>query len=79
MSTATLTSKGQITIPAPVRASLGLKMGSRIEFVATQDGQYLMIAANKPVQALKGLLRKPNTPITIEQMNQAIALGGSKL
>ncbi len=78
MSTATLTSKGQITIPAPVRASLGLKIDSRIEFVATQDGQYLMIAANKPVQALKGLLRKPDMPITIEQMNQAIALGGIK-
>ena len=78
MATATLTSKGQITIPAPVRISLGLKMGSRIEFVETQDGQYLMIAANKPVQALKGLLLKPDAPITIEQMNEAIALSGMK-
>ena len=72
MSTATLTTKGQITIPAIVRASLGLETGSRVEFVETANGQYLIVAATQPVQALKGLLRKPDAAISVETMNQMI-------
>ena len=79
MSTATLTTKGQITIPAAVRASLGLESGSRIEFVEASNGQYLIVAATSPVQALKGLLRKPDIAFTIAQMNQAIASNGAGL
>ena len=79
MATATLTTKGQITIPAAVRASLGLETGSRIEFVEACNGQYLIVAATQPVQALKGLLRKPDAAITIAQMNQMIASSGAGL
>ena len=79
MSTATLTTKGQITIPEAVRASLGLESGSRIEFVEASNGQYLIVAATSPVQALKGLLRKPDIAVTIAQMNQAIASSGAGL
>jgi antitoxin PrlF len=78
MATATMTTKGQITIPAIVRASLGLETGSRIEFVEAPNGQYLIVAATSPVQALKGLLRKPSSTISIDNMNQAIAAQGSK-
>lgn len=77
MSTATLTSKGQVTIPAAVRAALGLESGSRIEFVESGSGQFLIVAATSPVQALKGLLRKPDNAVTIEQMNQMIASRGA--
>lgn len=77
MSTATLTTKGQITIPAAVRASLGLETGSRIEFIDVDNGQYLMMAATSPVQALKGLLRKPSSVISIEKMNEIITLRGA--
>ena len=73
MSTATLTTKGQITIPAAVRASLGIETGSRVEFVETANGQYLLVAATQPVQALKGLLRKPDAAVSIVDMNQMIA------
>ena len=79
MSTATLTTKGQITIPEAVRASLGLESGSRIEIVEASNGQYLIVAATSPVQALKGLLRKPDIAVTIAQMNQAIASNGAGL
>ena len=78
MATATVTSKGQITIPASVRAALGLDTGSRIEFVQTGEGQYLIVAATSPVQALKGVLRKPATPVSIEDMNRAIAEQGAR-
>jgi AbrB family looped-hinge helix DNA binding protein len=77
MSTAILTSKGQITIPAAVRASMHLDKGSRVAFVESGKGQFLMVAATSPVQNLKGLLRKPNAPVSIEQMNQIIASRGA--
>lgn len=34
-----LTSKGQVTIPKPIRDRLGLKAGSRIDFVQDADGE----------------------------------------
>ena len=77
MTTATLTSKGQITIPASVRMALGLEAGSRVEFVQISKGQYTIIPATSPVVALKGILGKPAKPISIEDMNQAIAEQGS--
>ncbi len=59
MATATLTSKGQITIPVQVRTALGLETGDRVEFVETEDGRFSIIAASKTVHDLKGLIRKP--------------------
>lgn len=58
MPTATLTTKGKITIPIAKRASLDLETSSRIELIESDNAQYLIMAANSPVQALKGLLRK---------------------
>lgn len=78
MSAATVTSKGQITIPAAVRASLGLKAGSRVEFVETEKGKFAIVAATNSVQALKGMLRKQAAPVSVDQMNAAIATQGAK-
>ena len=78
MATATVTSKGQVTIPASVRAALGLDTGSRIEFVETDKGQYSIVAATIPVQALQGMLRRPAKPVSIDEMNKAIAAEGAK-
>jgi antitoxin PrlF len=77
MSTATITSKGQITIPVAVRNVLGLQPGDRIEFVETDNGQFNIVVATKPVTALKGLIRKPIKPVSIEDMNAAIARQGA--
>ncbi len=77
MATSTVTSKGQITIPAQVRAALGLEAGSRVEFVEIEEGQYLLIAATDDVQSLKGMLRKPHSPVSIEHMNKIIAERGA--
>lgn len=78
MTTATVTSKGQVTIPATVRASLGIDTGSRIEFVELENGQFMIVPAVSPIQSLKGMLRKPSSPVSIEQMNKAIAAQGAK-
>jgi len=78
MATATLTSKGQVTIPAQVRSALGLGTGDRVEFVELADGQFAIMAASKSVQSLKGMIRKPAQAVTIEAMNAAIEAQGAK-
>lgn len=78
MATAIVTSKGQVTIPATVRLALSLDVGSRIEFVELGDGRFAIVPVNSPVQALKGLLRKPKQGVSIEAMEQAIAKQGAK-
>ncbi|MES2297849.1 MAG: AbrB/MazE/SpoVT family DNA-binding domain-containing protein [Pseudomonadota bacterium] len=76
MATATLTSKGQVTIPVSVRTALGLDTGSRIEFVETAKGQFSIVAATSPAQALKGVLRKSAKPVSLDDMDRAIAAQG---
>ncbi len=78
MTTATITSKGQITIPKDVRTRLGVGTGDRVEFVEIQGGVFQIVAATRDIQALKGIVPRPKKPVTIEAMNQAVAeLGGS--
>ncbi|MDR1424121.1 MAG: type II toxin-antitoxin system PrlF family antitoxin [Azoarcus sp.] len=72
MNIATLTSKGQITLPVAVRHGLKLETGSRIAFIAVAPGRYEVQAATLPVQALKGLIAKPARPVSVEDMNAAI-------
>ena len=78
MSASTVTSKGQITIPIQVRVALGLDAGDRVEFVETAKGQFAIVAASIPVQKLKGFIRKPEKPVSIEEMNAAISMRGAQ-
>jgi antitoxin PrlF len=74
MPSATLTSKGQITIPAEVRAALGVNFGDRIDFIEVEKGRFVIVPATCSVQELKGIIPKPKKPVSIEEMNGAIAL-----
>jgi len=79
MATATVTSKGQITIPVRVREALGLDAGDRVEFVEFEKGQFAIIPATRSVRELKGLFRDARRkPVTIEEMNAAIARRASE-
>ncbi len=78
MATATVTSKGQITIPAAVREGLNIGTGDRVEFVEIESGRYEVIAATQPVKALKGMFGKSNKVVSIDQMNAVIAARGAK-
>jgi AbrB family looped-hinge helix DNA binding protein len=77
MTTATLTSKGQITIPAAVRESLRVGTGDRVEFIEIEPGRFEFIAATRPVTALKGMFGKPAKSASIDDMNAAIAKRGA--
>ena len=77
MATATLTSKGQITIPVEVRQALGVDTGDRVEFVEVAPGRYEFIAATKSVTALKGMFGILRKSVSIEEMNAAIARRGA--
>ena len=78
MTSATVTSKGQITIPVDVRNVLGLSAGDRIEFVLNDaTGRYELVPAVQSVRALKGIIAKPRKPVSIEDMNAAIAGQGT--
>ncbi|WP_277213801.1 AbrB/MazE/SpoVT family DNA-binding domain-containing protein [Isoptericola croceus] len=74
MPTATVTSKGQITIPAAVRRALGLRTGDRVEFVALPDGHVEIVPATRSVTSLKGFFGpQPPQVVSLEEMDRAIA------
>lgn len=73
MTAVTITSGGQITIPAAVRAALGVDTGDRLEFVEVSKGRFEVVAATQSVTALKGLIPSPAKPVSIEAMNAAVA------
>ena len=77
MTTATLTSKGQITIPIEVREALGVDAGDRVEFVEVAPGRYEFLAATRSVTALKGMFGKPRKAVSVEEMNAVIARRGA--
>lgn len=73
MPSATLTSKGQITIPKAVRDLLGLQTGDQVDFLLEDRSRVVLRAANRDARGLKGLLRRPGRgPVSIRQMDQAI-------
>lgn len=77
MTTATLSSKGQITIPVRIREVLGVAVGDRVEFVEIAPGRYEFIAATRPVTALKGMFGKARRSVSVEEMNATIARRGA--
>ena len=73
MVTATLTSKGQITIPKAVRKSLHLHTGDRIAFVVNRHSEAVLTPLTKSVDDVYGCLFKKSGPTcSIDQMNNAI-------
>ena len=72
MSTeATLTSKGQTTIPKKIRDSLGMKTGDRMSFTMMPDGVVIMRVKNKRAAELAGLLyKKGRKPVPVGQLSR---------
>lgn len=77
MTTATLSSKGQITIPLVVRQKLGVTTGDRVEFVQLAEGQFALVPAVADVRTLKGIVAKPRRPVSVDQMRRIVAMRGA--
>jgi antitoxin PrlF len=76
MPTATLTSKGQITLPRRVREHLRVGVGDTMDFVISADGEVRVRSGGMEVSALKGLLRRHGRrAVTLDQMDEAIRRG----
>jgi antitoxin PrlF len=73
MPTATLTSKGQITMPQSVRQSLGLQAGDKIDFVPDEEGGFKVIALRKDVNILRGRFAgRVARPVSLQAMEKAV-------
>lgn len=73
MTTATLTTKGQVTIPKAVRDSMQLNAGDRVEFIITDGGEALLRPITKKVDDVFGKLHKTGRkPVSVEQMDAEI-------
>ena len=74
MPTATLTTKGQITIPKAVRDHLQLDTGDQVSFVVQDDGSVVMRPVTRPVSELAGLLHRPGRrAVSLEDMDAGIS------
>ncbi len=69
MPTATLTSKGQITIPIEVRRALGIEAGDRIDFFEIEKGKYGLRPRTGSIMDMKGCLAGFSLPVTNAEMN----------
>ena len=78
MSIATISSKGQITIPVEIRNGLGLSPGDKINFIM-QGESVMFVPSTKSISALKGMITAPKTPVTLEDMKTTIKSRASKI
>jgi len=76
--TATLTSKGQLTIPKEVRRRLNLKAGDRLKFIINEKGGIEILPVRVSVKDLEGILPVLEKPVSLEEMEEAILEEGGR-
>jgi len=72
---ATVTSKGQVTLPVEARRRLGIRAGTRLEFMVKDDERLEVVRVGGSVRELKGLLPRPRRKLSLQEMEAAIARG----
>jgi AbrB family looped-hinge helix DNA binding protein len=78
MSSASVSSKSQITIPAAVRDALKIGPGDRIDFIQTADDRFEIAAATQDVTRLRGMVKTTHSA-SVEEMNAAIRMKAGTL
>ena len=68
MPEAKLTSKGRITIPVSVRREMGLRPGSKLDFIPDTDGAWRVAKRKHSIMELSGTIEWPDEPIPIKEM-----------
>lgn len=77
MATATVTSKGQITIPKPIREALELEPGDRVAFRLDDEGRVILEPETLDLMELFGTLKPTVKGITLEDMRRVIRARGA--
>lgn len=79
--TSSISSKGQVTIPAAIREQLQLSTGSSVEFVVTGEGEVLMRKRLQTAEPLMGYLAHlaPRDPIPTEAYDDVIEQEAARL
>ncbi len=72
MSTITMTSKGQITLPAATRAKLRLIAGIKFLVTESDDGKIILTPKTRDIRELRGILKYDGPPVSIEDINMGI-------
>lgn len=73
MPTATVTSKGQITLPKAVRDVLRVNTGDQVDFVISENGEVTVRPLTVDITELRGMLKRPGQrAVSVEEMNAAI-------
>lgn len=76
MSLATMTTKGQVTIPKDIRELLHLHAGDKIEVLPTENGEAIIRPISKTVdEVFCSLKRSGQKRIAIEDMDAALEQG----
>ena len=70
---ATITSKGQVTLPKPIRDKLHLKPGDKIEFILDDDDGLRVAPVTASITQLKGMVPAPASPLSLREMDAAVA------
>lgn len=78
MSESTITMKGQTTVPKSVRQLLGVGPGDRLRYVVLDNGQVRMMKTQRIAKLAGMLRRKGQGPVSLEDMEKAIADGGNR-
>jgi AbrB family looped-hinge helix DNA binding protein len=73
MNTVTLTSKGQLTIPRPLRDALGLAPGARLQASIDRQGRLVLVPSKYEPEELFRHRPSVSRSLSLEEMEQAIA------
>jgi len=72
MPSATISSKGQITIPVDIRTKLDMHAGDRINFITDDEGKVSFAPATKNITTLRGCIAKPAESVSIDDMKAVV-------
>ena len=77
MRESTVTVKGQTTLPKDIRSALNLSPGDRIRYILLDGGEVRILRVGS-ARRLKGVLADAcRSPVSLEEMDDAIAEGAS--
>ncbi len=72
---ATLSVKGQVTMPKSIRDECGLKLGDKLDFLLRDDGVLEVVPIKQPPSRLKGMLPRPSHVVSLDAMDEAVSKG----